>query len=457
LSILNRADLIANGSTPKLRRIREDAINIVESALESVDPRRAILNQVKRIDSHLVIGDLKIDLDETERILVVGGGKAGKPMAEAIEELIGDRITDGIVNVPKGTQLEALERIFLNPAGHPIPDTDGVKGVLRITKLVKDLTNRDLVIVLISGGGSAMMPMPAETIDLHDLQVLTDTLLRAGATINELNSVRKHLSGFKGGLFAKKCQPAKVLSLIVSDVIGDPLDTIASGPTAPDSTTFQMAVDVLKRYNVWTNTSPTIRKRLEDGLAGDIDETPKKEDPIFRNVFNFVIANNLIAADSAYSKACELGYNSMILSTFIEGEARQVGVVFAGLAKGVINQSTPMEKPCALILGGETTVTVRGNGKGGRNQELALGAVNKISDLRCVVLTFGTDGVDGSSDAAGAIVDGCTKRRADERGLSTLDYLENNDSHGFFSSLGDSIMTGPTGTNVNDLTLILVR
>ena len=457
MSILNRADLIANGSTPKLRRIREDAINIVESALESVDPRRAILNQVKRIDSHLVIGDLKIDLDETERILVVGGGKAGKPMAEAIEELIGDRITDGIVNVPKGTQLEALERIFLNPAGHPIPDTYGVKGVLRITELVKGLTNRDLVIVLISGGGSAMMPMPAETIDLHDLQVLTDTLLRAGATINELNSVRKHLSGFKGGLFAKNCRPAKVLSLIVSDVIGDPLDTIASGPTAPDSTTFQMAVDVLKKYSIWTNTSPTIKKRLEDGLAGDIDETPKKEDPIFRNVFNFVIANNLIAADSAYKKACELGYNSMILSTFIEGEARQVGVVFAGLAKGVINQSTPMEIPCALILGGETTVTVRGNGKGGRNQELALALVKKISDLRCVVLTFGTDGVDGSSDAAGAIVDGCTKRRADERGLSTLDYLENNDSHGFFSSLGDSIMTGPTGTNVNDLTLILVR
>jgi len=173
LSILNRADLIANGSTPKLRRIREDAINIVESALESVDPRRAILNQVKRIDSHLVIGDLKIDLDETERILVVGGGKAGKPMAEAIEELIGDRITDGIVNVPKGTQLEALERIFLNPAGHPIPDTYGVKGVLRITELVKGLTNRDLVIVLISGGGSAMMPMPAENIDLSDLQALT--------------------------------------------------------------------------------------------------------------------------------------------------------------------------------------------------------------------------------------------------------------------------------------------
>jgi glycerate 2-kinase len=453
--VLNRNEIINNATTSYYKRLREDAIEIAETALTSVDPRKAIENLVKLENKRLIVDKISIDLNKIRRLIVVGGGKAGYSMAEAVEQLLGDYITAGSVNVPKGTK--RLKKINLTEAGHPIPDSNGVKGVKNIFDLVSDSSPDDLIIALISGGGSAMMPMPAENITLEDLKKITKQLLRAGATINELNAVRKHLSEFKGGGLARRCYPAKVLSFIISDVVGDPIDTIASGPTSHDPTTFKMAIEVLKKYGLWAQAPASVRRRLDKGLRGQFKETPKEGDPVFRRVSNIIIANNLIAANAAARKSSELGYNTSIISTFIEGEARQVGVVFSGLARGVINQSTPLSPPGALLLGGETTVTVTGGGRGGRNQEVALGAAKHLQGLNCLILTLGTDGVDGSSDAAGAVVDGSTFKKAREKGLNIEYHLERNDSNSFFEALGDSIVTGPTGTNVNDLTVILVR
>ncbi len=458
MSIKNTESIIENASNPVFLKLRSDALKIIENALDSVDPKKAILNTVKIVKNELIADDFKIDLDETDRILIIGGGKACGSMAEAVEQLLGERITDGTINLLRGTQNKYwLNKIKINQADHPVPDDDGVEGVQNMLNLVSNASEKDLVITLISGGGSALMPMPADIISLNDLQETTKLLLLAGASINELNAVRKHLSGFKGGQLARRCYPAKVLSLILSDVVGDSLDTIASGPTAPDSTTFHNAISVLQKYGVWNETSITVKERLTSGLKGYIKETPKENDPIFKNVYNVLVANNLKAAKRAAEYAFSLGYNSEVVSTFIEGEARHVGTFFACLAKGIIKQSTPVKNPGALIFGGETTVTVKGSGVGGRNQELALSSIEQIDGLNCIILTFGTDGIDGSSKAAGALVDGSTNRRAQEMGLSIKNYLENNNSYTFFKGLGDCILTGPTGTNVNDLTIILTR
>ncbi len=272
-----------------------------------------------------------------------------------------------------------------------------------------------------------------------------------------MNAVRKHLSGFKGGQLARHCSPARVLSLILSDVIGDPLDTIASGPTAPDSSSFGDAKCVLEKYDLWNCASENIKARISGGVNGNVSDTPKKDDPVFSRVSNILIANNSIAACAANAKAVELGYDSLVLSTFIEGEARLVGEILSGIAKEIINRDRPLSKPAALIIGGETTVNVKSDGVGGRNQELALGASLKIDGLCCLVAALGTDGIDGPTESAGAIVDGYTVRRSCELGLDAAKYLSENDSFHYFKELGDCIITGPTGTNVNDLSLILVR
>ncbi|MCW4048191.1 MAG: glycerate kinase [Candidatus Bathyarchaeota archaeon] len=454
--INGKQQLIDNGLTPKYRKLRQDALDIIEAALESVDPRKAV-NDILRIeDDVLVIDKLRLPFDELEKIMIVGGGKASGIMVEAVESILGDQITGGNVNVLRGTKDRYQSNwVNLNPAGHPVPDEDGVQGVKDMLQSVSGLSKNDLVLALISGGGSAIMPLPAPGVALEILQDLTRKLLAAGATINELNAVRKHLSSFKGGQLARECSPARVVSLILSDVIGDPLDTIASGPTAPDSTTFQTAIDVLKKYSLWDNAAPQIRDRFELGLKGVISETSKPNDPVFDNVHNVIIANNLIAAEAASKKANELGYNSKVQSTSIDGEAKQVGELFSGIARDLINHGKPMKPPAVLVLGGETTVTVTGSGVGGRNQEVSLSSIPGLSGLNCVILALGTDGIDGPTDAAGAMVDGASLRRAQELGLDVTEYLMDNDSYNFFKKLGDLIITGPTGTNVNDLTLIL--
>jgi len=320
---------------------------------------------------------------------------------------------------------------------------------------VSGLTWDDLGIFLRSGGGAAPMPLPAEGVTRADIQGVTGGLLRAGATINELNAVRKHLSAFKGGQLARACQPTKVVSLILSDVVGDPLDTIASGPTAPDPTTFADAIDVLERHGVWRGAGEGVRAHLTDGARGQVPETPKPGDPLFRRVRNIVVASNLTAAERAAEAARGLGYRSMLLTTRLEGEARHAGALISGLARGASLDGRPLKPPSCIILGGETTVAVKGDGLGGRNQELSLSASRAIGGLSCVIAALGTDGIDGPTDAAGALADGATAARASEKGLDPDAFLARNDSYSFFKALGDNIFTGPTGTNVNDLALVL--
>ena len=455
--IKNKVQLVENGLDEISRRLRSDACDVFEAALKAVDPEQAIHNALRLDGEVLCFEGGSVDLSTVDRVFVIGGGKAGGLMARAIEALIGERIESGVVNVLEGTEgAVSLDCVYLNGASHPVPSRSGVEGVKQMLELTEGLGEADLVIALISGGGSALMPLPAEGLDLDDLQYVTDKLLRAGASINELNAVRKHLSAFKGGQLARHCSPARVLSLILSDVIGDPLDTIASGPTAPDDSTYSDALGVLEKYDMFDDLPEKVKQRIMAGVKGELPDTPKMGDPVFDRVHNILVANNPIAAQAAKEKAETLGYNSMVFSTSIEGEARHVGADFSGMAKDIVQRDRPLRRPAAIILGGETTVTVKGSGIGGRNQELALGAALSLDCVSCLIATLGTDGIDGPTEAAGAFVDGATVKRAEGKGLDPVMYLENNDSYTFFREMGEAIITGPTGTNVNDLALILV-
>jgi glycerate 2-kinase len=453
----NETEILNNAASEPLLRMRRDAIDIMETALDAVDPGNAVKRSLRFEVNLLRCDSLELNLERYSRVFVIGGGKAGGGMAEAVEGLLGDRISGGIVNVLRGTEgLQRLERVRLNGASHPIPDDGGVRGVEEMMGILDGAGEGDLIIVLISGGGSALMTYPADGICLGDIQEVTGLLLRSGATINELNAVRKHLSAVKGGQMAKRASPATVLSLVLSDVVGDPLDTIASGPTVPDSTTFDDAVNVLKRRGTWESAPPSIRRRLERGAEGEIEETPKPGDEVFEKVHNVVVGSNLSAARAAVERARALGYDSMLLSTMIEGEASQVGTVLAGIAREIAATGNPLSCPAAVVTGGETTVTVMGSGRGGRNQELALSAARRIRGLNAVVAALATDGIDGPTEAAGAMADGETLEKAGSKGLDAAEFLADNDSNGFFNALGDTLLTGPTGTNVNDLMLILV-
>jgi glycerate-2-kinase len=316
---------------------------------------------------------------------------------------------------------------------------------------------KSLVICLISGGGSSLMPLPRGNISIADKRELTNALLKSGATINEINTVRKHVSDFKGGWLAKKAYPATVLNLILSDVIGDPLDFIASGPTVPDSTTFSDAVKALEKYDLWDKAPASVRKVLSDGEKGLIPETPKASDPAFKKVFNVVIGNNRSASLVACEHLKRAGLNTVLLTTTMEGEAKHVGTFLASVGREVIESGNPIARPAGIVVGGETTVVVTGKGKGGRNQEIPLTAALKLKDLdNVVVVSASTDGIDGPTDAAGAVADGQTISKALAKKLAAEEYLANNDSYNFFSKLGDLIFTGPTGTNVNDITIIIV-
>jgi len=301
-----------------------------------------------------------------------------------------------------------------------------------------------------------MTPLPADGISLEEKQQVTKLLLKSGASINEFNAVRKHISAFKGGLLAKYAYPARVLSLIISDVVGDRLDVISSGPTSPDTSTFQDAYQVLNRYGLWHQIPESVRRRIEAGLRGEVAETPKPGDRIFEKVHNLIIGSNRLACNLAVKTARELGLNSVILSSVVEGEARYVGTVYGSILVEESLEDNPIEKPVAIVAGGETTVTVKGSGVGGRNQELVLSASVKIQGLKSVALaSIGTDGVDGLTDAAGAIADGKTIQRASEENLDPRECLDNNDSHRFFKKLGDLIFTGPTGVNLMDITVMV--
>jgi len=455
--IKNLDSLVKNASTPLTAEARRIALTLADAAISSVDPRRLILERIVLAGQTLSIQDFTLSLADYDRVIVVGAGKASSAMAEALECTLGSYIETGLVNVPRGTAASCkTKKIELQEASHPIPDEDGMRGAQRILALLENLNPRTLVIVLLSGGGSALLPMPKRGISLLDKRTTTDLLLRCGATIEELNAVRKHISALKGGQLAARAYPATLISLILSDVVGDNLPSIASGPTVPDPTTYSQAIDILSRYAVWDKTPEEVRRLLSKGQRGDIPETPKPGDYRFANVHNVLVGSNRVALDAALRKAESMNLSPLILSSFIEGEARQVGTVFAGLAKEMQVEGSPISRYEVLLAGGETTVTVIGKGRGGRNQELALSTCVRLQGMdHLALVSIGTDGIDGLSDAAGAVVDGFTASRAAELRMNPLTYLANNDSSSFFSALGDCVFTGPTGTNVNDIIVLV--
>ncbi|MEM3616329.1 MAG: glycerate kinase [Candidatus Bathyarchaeia archaeon] len=453
--IKNLEQLVQNGETNLDRRARELALKSLEAAIKAVDPKSIIKSKLKLKGSILHVDGRVFELKKFKNIYVIGGGKASGSMAEALEEILGGKITSGLVNVPKENR-HKTSIIRLHGASHPIPDESGVEGTRKMLEIAEKAGEEDLIICLISGGGSSLMPMPRGEITIADKRQITEDLLKCGATINEINTVRKHISEFKGGWLARKAYPATILNLILSDVLGDPLDFIASGPTVPDSTTFSDAIKVLKKYNLWDNAPKSIRKILTGGEKGLIPETPKAGDEAFQKVFNVVIGNNRAASMAACETLKSEGLNTLLLTSLLEGEARHVGTVLASLAQEILASDNPVKKPAGIVAGGETTVTVTGKGKGGRNQEIALAASLKIRGLEGVVTaSLSTDGVDGPTDAAGAIADGKTIARAEALGLKAEEFLANNNSYNFFFQLGDLIFTGPTGTNVNDVSVII--
>jgi glycerate 2-kinase len=423
-------------------------------ALAAVDPGAAVRSYVQCQGDQLHVGERVYDLAAIERIWVVGGGKAATAMAAALYAILGPRLSGGLVVTKYGHIDPRLDAgpVQVVEAGHPLPDEAGVDGTRRLADLLATVTGRDLVLAVISGGGSALLTLPAEGLALADLQGTTDLLLRCGATIVELNTLRKHLSQIKGGALARLAGQAPVISLVLSDVVGDPLDVIASGPTVPDPTTFASAWTVLERYDLVDRVPLAVRQHLQAGLAGDLPDTPKPGDELFDRVHNLIVGSNRLAAEGAVQAARANGLNPLLLSTFVEGEAREVGQVAAALAKELVGYDRPVPRPACLVWGGETTVTVRGQGRGGRNQELALAAALALDGLPGVLLVaLGTDGTDGPTDAAGAVATGETVARARALGLDPAAYLADNDAYPFFDALDDLIRTGPTGTNVNDL------
>jgi glycerate-2-kinase len=454
--IKNKEQLIKNGETQLDRKARALALKSLESALNAADPIQIIKSKLWLKNSTLQVNNHSFNLRKFRSIYVIGGGKASGSMAEAIEELLGNRIKSGLVNVPRDSK-NKTKRIKLHHASHPIPDKTGVEGTRQMMGIAEQAEKDDLIICLISGGGSSLMPLPHGEVSISDKKEITDALLKSGATINEINTVRKHISDFKGGWLAKKAYPATILNLILSDVVGDPLDFIASGPTVPDSTTFDDAIKVLKKHGLWNRAPASIRKVLSEGKKRLIPETPKAGDKAFKKVVNVVVGNNRLASLAACERLKSDGLNTLLLSATLEGEARHVGVMLASIAREVSVSRNPIPKPAGIIVGGETTVTVTGKGVGGRNQEIALTALQKLKNMDgTVVASLSTDGIDGPTDAAGAIVDGKTLTRAMKAGLVPEKFLANNDSYHFFSKLGDLIFTGPTGTNVNDISIIVV-
>lgn len=441
----------------KLKKIRKDANDIFQASLKAVNPVAAVKRFLKLEDEKLVIANRSFAINDFENIYLIGFGKAAAAMARGVEEVIGHHLKGGIINVKYGHLDKLSSKIKINEAGHPVPDENGVTGTNEIVSLVQNCGEKDLVLCVISGGGSAIFPSPHEGITLQEKQETTRLLLSCGADITEINAIRKHISKVKGGQLARIVQPATLITLVLSDVIGDPLDSIASGPAAPDESTFEDCLEIIDKYNLSGKIPEAVERHLTNGAHKKISDTPKENDPAFLKTFNVIVGSNLQAVIAAKEKADQLGYHTLILSTFIEGETKDVARVHAAIAKEVIKTGNPIPPPACILSGGETTVTIKGEGLGGRNQEFVLAAALDIKQMRnVVILSAGTDGTDGPTDAAGAIADGETISRAESLGMNALHFLQNNDSYHFFEKLNDLIKTGPTNTNVMDLRVVLV-
>ena len=436
------------------RKALED---IFRAGLKAVDPERAVQRYVRCKGNQLFVADCSYSLDRFKRILLIGAGKGTAPMAKALEDILEDWLSSGWIIVKYGHGMP-LKKTHIMEAGHPIPDEAGLRATEELLEQARGCTEEDLVICAFSGGGSALLPAPSPPITLDQKQESTRLLLECGATINELNAMRKHLSRSKGGWLAKTAYPATLVSLILSDVIGDPLDVIASGPTVPDESTYRDCIEIIERYDLTNRLPAGVVERFRQGAAGMLPETPKGGDPVFSKVQNLIVGNNRGALLAAKEKAISLGYNTLVLSSQIEGEARAVAQVFAAIGKEIRQADLPISPPACLLAGGEPTVTIQGSGKGGRNQELALAFAIAIDGWEGIsLLSAGTDGTDGPTDAAGAIASGLTCRRARQANLNPQAFLSANDSNSFFEPLGDLLKTGPTRTNVADLICMIVE
>ncbi len=438
--------------------LRTVARQLQQAALAAVDPAEAVYKFVSRVGDQLLVADRSYPLREFDRVFLIGAGKAAIPMADAVSEVLHDRLSSGVIITKYRHSDRALpDRIRVYEAGHPLPDQNSVDATRDLVDLLREAAARDLVMCVISGGGSALMTLPAEGITLADLQTTTQALLRAGATIHQINTIRKHLDIVKGGGLARLAKDAPIVALILSDVIGDDLSVIASGPTVPDPSTFAEAWRIIEQFDLAAQLPAAVRARLSRGASGEIADTPKPGDRVFANGQTVIIGSNAQAARAAETTARQLKFNTLLLTTQAQGEAREIAKVAAAIAREIARYNRPVSRPACVILGGETTVTLKGHGLGGRNQEIALAAAIALAGLpRTLIAAFGTDGTDGPTDAAGAIATEETLRRAQAIGVDAQAYLLDNDAYHFFQALGDLIITGPTGTNVNDLLFILV-
>ncbi|UPV76721.1 DUF4147 domain-containing protein (plasmid) [Halorussus limi] len=427
----------------------EVALNCLEAGIEGAHPTRVVGENVTLDGDQLTVCGATYDLSEYEEVLVVGGGNAAGTVAAGLEDEVGDRIDGGVVVtdvLPETTEVELVE------GDHPVPSDRGAAGAAQVRELAESATAETFVLGVVTGGGSALLPAPAGDLSLADLQRVTDELLVSGAEIDEINAVRKHLSAIKGGRLAEAAAPATVAGLVFSDVVGNDLDVVASGPLTPDRSTYAEALDVLDRYAL--DVPESVRERLRRGVAGDLPETPGPDDSAFEGVETHVLADGFTALDAARDEAVERGYDAHVLSSRIRGEAREAAKSHVGIAEEMRATGNPFEPPAVVLSGGETTVTLRGDGDGGPNQEFALSAALELDEEDVVIASVDTDGIDGASEAAGAIVD--TETVGDAKGEART-ALEENDAFPFLAARDALVVTGPTGTNVNDLRVMVVE
>ncbi len=442
--------IIAPDKTASIERI-------LQAALQAVDPETAVRVALALDGEVLTVSGKVYPLAQFRRIRLAGIGKAAQAMARGALSVLDNRISDGLLVTKHAEAANGglPERIEVVLGSHPVPTESSVEGGRRMEAFLRSSSNRDLVICLISGGGSALATLPQPGVSLGDIQALTRLLLSSGATISEINTLRKHLDRVKGGGLARLANGAQMIALVLSDVVGNPLDVIASGPTVADTSTYPQALDVLAQYGLEHNAPPDILKVLKRGADGDLPETIKSGDPGLARVQNVIVAGNLQAAAAGLNQAKREGFNTLLLTTYLQGEASQAGGMLASILKQINATGQPLLRPACVVVGGETTVTLRGQGKGGRNQELALGAALALEGVHNVALiSLGTDGEDGPTDAAGAVCTGDTLRLAKNESIDASHFLLENDSYTFFDRLGCLVRTGPTGTNVNDLTFL---
>lgn len=455
LLIKNKEELIEQGNN----EIRKDCLNIIEYALKSVNPRKELKDHINITSEQINIFENTFRKDEIENIYILGAGKASYSMGKEIESKFKDLINDGVIVTKYGYKKENLNRIKVIEAGHPIPDKKSIKAGKELLKLAEKGNRNDLIINLISGGGSALAVLPSNSINISEIQKTSELLLSQGADIEEINTIREHISDIKGGNLTKSINPANSISLIVSDVVGDKLDTIASGLTAPDNTTYNEAYNILNKYQILEKIPKNIKNHLIKGKKGKIKETPKEKD--FENFKqkNIIISSNDKATEKAKTKAKKLGYNTLILSRMIEGESLEAGKFIAGITNDIKRTNTPIKKPATLISGGETTVTTKNTkGKGGPNQEFVIGAATKINKQKNITIaSIDTDGTDGPTNIAGGIVDENTTKRIKQKNIALQKIIKNHNTKKALKKIKSTIKTGPTGTNVNDLRIAIIK